>query len=55
MRTVFPPVEEATHNILAGNLGIISYLEFLYLYSGMSIGSTLGISSLIIINKKISL
>ena len=47
INTVLPPVEEATHSIRAGSFGIISNLLRLYLYSGMSIGSTLGMSSLV--------
>ena len=34
--------------MVAGSLGNISYLLFLYVYYGMSIGSTVGISSIYI-------
>ena len=42
INTVLPPVEEATNMPLNGSDGIISYFEFLYVYSGMSIGLTIG-------------
>ena len=47
INTVLPPVEEATNIPRNGRDGIISYFEFLYLYSGMSIGLTIGMSDII--------
>ena len=48
LKTDLPPVELTTAIILAGTFGSISYLLCLYLYCGMSIVSTVGISSIII-------
>ena len=41
INTVLPLFEKTMHNILGSSFGIMSYLLFLHVYSGMSIGSSL--------------